>query len=56
MDCITRSQRIWPGLWNLRLNEITVQACKDWAADLNKEIASQYFNNMIGTLRLVIDR
>ena len=53
-DCITKLQRTWPELWDLRLNEITAQACKDWAAKLNKEIASQYFNNMIGTLRLVI--
>jgi len=27
----------------------------DWAAKLNKEIASHYFNNTIGTLRQVIE-
>jgi hypothetical protein len=54
LDCITKLQRTWPELWDLQLNEITVQNCKDWATQLHKEIASQYFNNMIGTLRLVI--
>ncbi len=54
--CILKLQRTWPELWNLHLDEITPQACKDWAAKIQKEIASQYFNNMIGTLRLVIDR
>jgi len=56
LDCIKKLQRTWPELWELRLNEITPQACKDWAVKLNQDISSQYFNNMIGTLRLVIDR
>jgi integrase len=56
LGCILKLQRTWPELWELRLNEITAQACKDWAAKIHKEIASQYFNNMIGTLRLVIAR
>jgi len=54
--CILKLQRTWPELWKLTLDEIKPQACKDWAAKIQKEIASQYFNNMIGTLRLVIDR
>ncbi|MCX6922441.1 MAG: site-specific integrase [Verrucomicrobia bacterium] len=53
-DCIVKLERTWPELWDLRLDEITRQACKDWAAKLVKEIACQYFNNVIGTLRLVI--
>jgi hypothetical protein len=56
LGCILKLQRTWPELWKLRLDEIKPQACKDWAAEIQKEIASQYFNNMIGTLRLVIDR
>jgi integrase len=56
LDCIKKLQRTWPELWKLTLDEITPQACKDWAAKIQKEIAGQYFNNMIGTLRLVIDR
>lgn len=54
LGCILKLERTWPELWELRLNEITPQACKDWAAKLHKEIASQYYNNMLGTLRLVI--
>jgi integrase len=54
--CILKLKRTWPELGELRLDGITPQSCKDWAAGIQKEIASQYFNNMIGTLRLVIDR
>jgi integrase len=54
LDCLAKLQRTWPELWELRLSEITVQACKDWALKLNQEISSQYYNNMIGTLRLVM--
>jgi integrase len=56
LGCITKLERTWPDLWELRLNEITPEACKEWAVKIQKEIASQYFNNMIGTLRLIIDR
>jgi len=56
LDCITKLQRTWPALWDLPLDGISVEACKDWATKLNAEISGQYFNNMIGTLRLVIDR
>jgi hypothetical protein len=54
--CIAKLQKTWPELWELPLDEIKPQACKDWATELQKEIASQYFNNMIGTLRLIIGR
>jgi integrase len=56
LDCIIKLQRTWPELPELRLDEITAQQCKDWATKLNAEISGQYYNNMIGTLRLVIDR
>ena len=54
LGCILKLKRTWPELLALHLDEITPQACKDWAGGIHKEIASQYFNNMIGTLRLVI--
>ena len=54
LGCILKLERTWPELGVLRLNEISVQNCKDWAAKLHKKIASQYYNNMVGTLRLVI--
>jgi integrase len=53
--CLLKIQRSWPGLWDLRLNEITPKACKDWAAGLHGKIASHYYNNTIGTLRQIID-
>jgi hypothetical protein len=53
--CLQKIDRTWPGLGPLGLDVITARACKEWAARLNKEIAPQYFNNVIGTLRLVID-
>jgi hypothetical protein len=46
LDGISKRHRTWPELWDLRLNEITIQACKDWAAKLNRKIASQYFYNV----------
>ena len=39
---------------SLRLDEITPQACKEWAAKLGKEIACHYYNNTIGTLKQVL--
>jgi len=55
LRCLNIIQTTWPGLWALRINAITVEACKEWAAKLNKEIASHYFNNTIGTLRQVLE-
>lgn len=52
--CIGKIQETWPELWQLRINEITPQMCLDWSAKLCKEIAAQYFNNTIGTLKLII--
>jgi hypothetical protein len=49
--CLQRIKKSWLGLWELRLDEITGRSCVEWAAMLNKEIASHYFNNTIGTLR-----
>lgn len=53
--CLNKIQTTWPDLWTLRLDAITVAACKQWAANLNRLIASHYFNNTIGTLRQIID-
>jgi integrase len=52
--CLLKLERSWPELWNLRLDEISEQACKDWGAKLSKEIACHYYNNTIGTLKQVI--
>jgi len=44
LGCVLKLERTWPELGDLRLNEITAQDCKDWAARVHKEIASQYYN------------
>jgi len=53
--CLRKIQISWPDLWSLRLDAITPHAGKKWAAKLNGEIDSHYFNNTIGTLRQIID-
>jgi integrase len=53
--CLQKIQTSWPELWSLRLDAITAKACKEWAAKLNDEIASHYFNNTLATLRQLID-
>lgn len=53
--CLRKIELSWPELWNLRLDEIQENACKDWAVKLSKDVACHYFNNTIATLRMVID-
>lgn len=52
--CLLKIQKSWPELWNLRLDEIRPEACKEWAAKLVTEIACHYYNNTIGTLKQVL--
>jgi integrase len=54
LGCLKKLQQTWPGLWELGLGEIREQACKDWAASLSQKITCHYYNNTIGTLRLVL--
>jgi integrase len=53
--CLQKIQRTWPELWDLRLDQIPEETCKEWAAKLNKQIACHYYNNTIGTLKQVIE-
>lgn len=53
-DCVKKLQATWPELWELMIEEISPEACKEWGSKLCKEINGQYFNNMLGTLRMVI--
>ena len=52
--CLAKLQKTWPGLWDLRIDEITPEACREWAARLIREIACCYFNNTLGTLKQVL--
>lgn len=54
--CISKIQRSWPEFWRLHLADISPESCRKWAARLRADIASQYFNNVIGTLRLIINK
>jgi integrase len=53
--CLGKLQKTWPELWNLRLDEITPQACREWSSKLVQEIACHYYNNTLGTLKLVLE-
>lgn len=53
--CLRKIETTWPELWNVSISEITPKQCREWAAGVQKKIASQYFNNVIGTLRLILD-
>jgi len=52
--CLGKLQKTWPALWELGIDEISPQACKEWAAKLHDEIACHYYNNTIGTLKQVL--
>jgi len=52
--CLKKIQRTWPDLWELPLDGITGQACRDWSTKLSGLIASQYFNNTLGTFKRVL--
>lgn len=53
--CLGKLQKTWPQLWELRLDQITPKACMDWAAELHGKIACHYYNNVIGTLKQVVE-
>ena len=52
--CLQKIEKSWPSLAALRLDQIAEDACKEWAAKLQKAIACHYYNNTIGTLKQVI--
>ena len=52
-QCVRKIEATWPGLTKKFLGAITEQHCREWATALQTEIASQYFNNVVGTLRLI---
>ena len=53
--CLRKIELSWPELDSLPLNEITPEACREWASKLSTEIACHYYNNTIATLRMVVD-
>jgi integrase len=53
--CVRRIELSWPALWERRIDEISAPECRDWAAQLVRQIACHYYNNTIGTLRQILD-
>ena len=53
--CLKKLNETWPELRAMNLTDITPLACLEWAARLQKEVACHYYNNIIGTLKQVID-
>jgi len=54
--CIRKIKSTWPALWELKISEISDYDCQKWAADLAEELAPQYFNNVAGTLSLILQK
>lgn len=54
LRCLRKIEVTWPDLWDLPIDGITEEACKEWVGKLSAEIACHYYNNTIATLRQVI--
>ena len=52
--CIRKLKATWPDLLLQPVGDVKSDECKKWGADLSKKIASQYFNNVVGTLQMVL--
>jgi integrase len=53
--CIKKLNETWPELRAMKLSDIPPAACREWAARLRKQVACHYFNNLVGTLKQVIE-
>ncbi len=54
LTCLRKIELTWPDLWQLRLNQVTEEACLQWGENLRASIANQYFNNVVSTLRMIL--
>lgn len=54
--CLSKLNASWPGLAQMKLRRITATDCQRWAGKLAAEIDEQYFNNVLGTLRAILQR
>jgi integrase len=46
----------WPKLDGMKLKEISLTACREWAKRFSEQWDEQNFNNTLGTLRSIIER
>lgn len=54
--CLKKLAESWPELDGLKLGRIGQAACEEWAGKLARKIDAQYFNNVLGTMRLILRR
>ncbi len=54
-QCLRKIELSWPDLWTQKIESISEDKCLEWAARLNKEISSQYFNNTIIVLKRILE-
>ena len=55
-NCIKRLLKSWPELDGMKLRAITRPQCEEWAGRLAGEVDAQYFNNILGTVKAILDR
>jgi integrase len=55
-NCIKRLLKSWPELDGMKLHAINRSQCEEWANRLAGEVDAQYFNNILGTLKGILDR
>jgi len=54
--CIKALLRTWQGVDERDPRKITVVDCREWAARFSKDYDEQFFNNTLGTLRMILAR
>lgn len=52
--CIATLRNHWPELWQRNIDTITPEDCKAWAARVHPQVSAQYYNNLLGTLKLIL--
>jgi integrase len=55
-NCIKALLRTWTGIDELRPDKITEADCRAWAARFSADYDEQFFNNTLGTLRMILAR
>ena len=55
-NCIKRLLKSWPELDAMKPRAITRLHCEKWAGTLAAEVDAQYFNNILGTFKAILER
>jgi integrase len=53
LRCVACILKSWPGLDNIKVDTITEQDARDWAARYAEQYAPQFFNNSLNVLRQI---